>query len=315
MDQAEGGAASRVKAARGGTVLTVGTFDGVHRGHWAVLVEIARRASESARRSLLVTFEPHPLAVVNPEAAPRVLTTPLEKREILAQSGVDIAVFLPFTQALAQLEPEGFVDVLRGRFGMEELVIGHDHGFGRGRRGDVELLRRLGARDGFGVDVVEEIGVSGRPVSSTAIRRAVAGGDLAQAEAWLGRRYAAVGTVARGAGRGRRLGVPTINVTVDDQRKLLPPDGVYAVWVEWSGGRRPGMLNQGPRPTFGDQRRGLEIHLFEFDGDLYGALVKVEWVERLRDTRPFATADALARQLAEDAERARRALTGTAVSR
>jgi riboflavin kinase/FMN adenylyltransferase len=291
-------------------VLTVGTFDGVHRGHWAVLEEIARRASASGGRSVLVTFEPHPLEVVNPEAAPRLLTLGDEKRAILAQSAVDHVVFLPFTHELALSTPEQFVrEVLEKRFALAELVIGYDHGFGRGRAGDVALLRQIGREDGFAVDVVAAVTVDGRPVSSTLIRRAVAGGDLETARRGLGRWYSVTGPVVRGAGRGRGLGVPTVNLAPPNPKKLLPPDGVYAARVAWRGGRNGAMLNLGPRPTFGDAARTLEAHLFDFDGELVGDTVTVEFLRRLRDVMRFGSADELRRQLDTDRKDAQRALT------
>lgn len=292
-----------------GTVVTVGSFDGIHRGHQAVLAEIVRRARARGLASLLVTFDPHPLEVVNPAAAPRLLTLPDEKRELLAQTELDRVVLLPFTRELAQLAPEAFVrDVLRGRYGMQELVLGYDHGFGRGRAGDVEVVRRLGREDGFAVDVVDAVRENGQPISSTLIRAAVAHGDLDSAARWLGRPYSLLGVVERGAGRGRTIGIPTINLAPPDARKLLPPDGVYAVWVGWRGGRWGGMMNQGPRPTFGVMARALEIHLFDFAGELYGETVKVEWVRRLRDVETFASREALVRQLGRDARAARDSL-------
>ncbi len=291
-------------------VLTVGTFDGVHRGHWAVLEEIARRAAAAGGRSVLVTFEPHPLEVVNPEAAPRLLTLPDEKRAVLAQSAVDHVAFLPFTHELALYSPARFVrEVLERRFDVGELVIGYDHGFGRGRSGDVELLRGLGREDGFSVDVVPAVMMDGHPVSSTLIRRAVAGGDLETARRGLGRWYSATGPVVRGAGRGRGIGVPTANLAPFPARKLLPPEGVYAARVSVEGERRGAMLNLGPRPTFGEAARALEAHLFEFAGDLVGRTVTVEFLRRLRDTQRFASVDALRAQLARDREEALRALT------
>lgn len=296
-----------------GTTLTVGTFDGVHPGHQAVLREIASRARAARRKSLLVTFEPHPLEVVNPAAAPPILTTAAERREILAQTDLDYVVFLRFDRQLASLAPEEFVrNVLERRFGMKELVIGYDHGFGRGRSGDVDTLRRLGREDGFLVDVVQAVEIGGHAVSSTQIRRAVLGGDLAGAARLLGRPYSVSGRVMPGAGRGRTLGVPTINLGGVPRDKLFPPDGVYAVWVEHRRGRTPAMLNQGPRPTFGEGERTVEAHLFDFSGDLYGAWVRIEWVERLRDTRRFASAADLQAQLSQDAEQARAVLTGGA---
>ena len=291
-------------------VVTVGTFDGVHRGHWAVLEEISRRAAASGGRSVLVTFAPHPLEVVNPEAAPRLLTLDDEKREVLAQSAVNHVAFLPFTHALSLYSGVQFVrDLLEKRFTLGELVIGYDHGFGRGRSGDVDLLRKLGQEDGFVVDVVPAVMMDGRPVSSTLIRRAVAGGDLETARRGLGRWYSATGPVVHGAGRGRLLGVPTVNVAPLSPKKLLPPDGVYAARVSFGGERHGAMLNLGPRPTFGDATRTLEAHLFDFSGDLVGRTVTVEFLRRLRDTVRFGSVDELKRQLERDRESALRALT------
>ena len=296
-------------ALRHGTTLTVGTFDGVHRGHRAVVDEIVTRARSAGRRSVLVTFEPHPLAVVNPAAAPPLLTSGAERREILAQTELDFVVFLQFDRRMAAMSPEAFVrQVLLQRFGMRELVIGYDHGFGRGRSGDVDTLRRLGEEDGFQVDVVAPVETGGHPVSSTQIRRAVTGGDLVSARRLLGRPYSVSGRVVRGAGRGRTIGIPTINLGEIPSEKLFPPDGVYAAWVETPGGRFGAMLNQGPRPTFGDSGRTLEAHLLGFSGDLYGAWVRIEWVERLRDTRKFESSEQLVAQLAADRGHAARVL-------
>jgi riboflavin kinase/FMN adenylyltransferase len=292
-----------------GAVVTVGSFDGVHRGHQAVLAEVLRRARAQGLAGVLVTFEPHPLEVVNPAAAPRLLTLAEEKREILARLGLDRLDVVPFTPALARLDPEEFLrDVLRARYDMRELVVGYDHGFGRGRSGDVEVVRRLGAAQGFGVGVVGAVMDGDGPISSTRIREAVAGGDLAAAGRWLGRPYTLLGRVGPGAGRGRTIGVPTINLAVPDPRKLLPPDGVYAVRVYWRGACHGGMMNQGPRPTFGVDARGLEIHLFDFSAELYGETVNVEWVRRLRDVTAFPSREALVEQLGRDARAARDSL-------
>jgi riboflavin kinase/FMN adenylyltransferase len=292
-----------------GTVLTVGSFDGVHLGHQAVVAEVARRATAARRASVLVTFEPHPLAVVNPQAAPPLLTTGAERREILAQLPLDYVLFLRFDRRLAGLSPEDFVrDVLLAHCGMQDLVFGYDHGFGRGRSGDVETLRRLGAAHGFGVHVVPPMDSDGEPISSGRIRRAVAGGDLRTAARLLGRPYQVSGRVTQGERRGRLLGVPTINLGEVPAEKLLPPDGVYAVWVEWRGGRAGGMMNQGAKPTFEDGRRSIETHLFGFEGDLYGEWVRIEWVERLRDVKRFASAQHLQDQLERDRARAQAVL-------
>jgi riboflavin kinase/FMN adenylyltransferase len=292
-------------------VVTMGTFDGVHRGHQAVLAEVTRRARDGKLASVLVTFEPHPLAVVNPAAAPKLLTLPAEKEALVQAQGIDRFVLMPFTPAVAQLDAEAFVGRLCDEYGMHELVMGYDHGFGRGRAGDVELVERLARQRDFRMAVVDAVRDNGQPISSTLIRSGVAHGDLDSAARWLGRPYAIRGKVVRGAGRGRTIGIPTINLESPDARKLLPPDGVYAVRVRiLDAGSRllGGMMNQGPRPTFGDQARTLEVHLFDFEGELYGETVDVEWVRRLRDVQAFPSRDALVAQLERDRQAARATL-------
>lgn len=298
-----------------GSVVTVGTFDGIHVGHRAVLDEIARRAQAAGRKSVLVTFEPHPLVVVNPQMAPPLLTTGGERQEVLALTALDYVLLLEFDRRIAAMEPETFVEeILLRRLDVKELVIGHDHGFGRGRSGDVETLRRIGARRGFAVDVVGAVEVNGHAVSSTLVRRAVGGGDLDGAARLLGRPYQVVGRVEHGAGRGRTIGIPTANLGSVPLAKLLPPDGVYAAWVETRRGRYGAMLNQGPKPTFQDGRRSIEVHLFGFGGDLYGEWIKVEWVRRLRDVERFSSVEALVQQLSQDRSRAEAALQQAAGS-
>jgi len=300
------------------TVVTMGTFDGLHRGHQAVLAEVKRRARAGKLASVLVTFDPHPLAVVNPAAAPKLLSLPEEKEAAVRADGIDRFVLMAFTPAVAQLDAEAFVRRLCDEYEMRELVMGYDHGFGRGRAGDVELVERLAGEQGFGMAVVDAVRDNGQPISSTLIRTAIAHGDLDSAARWLGRRYSIRGTVVRGAGRGRTIGIPTINLAPPDSRKLLPPDGVYAVRVRiLESGTRilapdskilGGMMNQGPRPTFGEQARTLEAHLFDFDGELYGETVDVEWVRRLREVQAFPSRDALVAQLERDRQAARATL-------
>jgi len=303
-----------------GAVLTLGTFDGMHRGHQAVLAEVTRRARAGRLTSVLVTFDPHPLAVVNPAAAPKLLTLPAEKQDLVTAQGIERFVLMPFTPVVAQLDAEAFVRRLCDDYAMRELVMGYDHGFGRGRAGDVELVQRLARTQDFAVAVVDAVRENGQPIASTVIRTAIAHGDLDSAARWLGRPYSILGRVVRGAGRGRTIGIPTINLAPPDARKLLPPDGVYAVRVRiLEAGSRiqtpgskiveyGGMMNQGPRPTFGDETRTLEVHLFDFDGELYGETVNVEWVRRLRAVQAFASRDALVAQLERDRQAARATL-------
>jgi riboflavin kinase / FMN adenylyltransferase len=300
---------------RGGTVLTCGTFDGVHRGHVLVFERTAERARQSGLASVALTFDPHPLDIVNPSAAPPLLTLWDEKLEALAQTSIDYVAVVPFTAELSTYSAEEFVErVLIDGYGMKELLIGHDHGFGRGRAGDVESLRMIGRRRGFPVEVVGAVlGSDGSPISSTAIRRAVAHGDLARASDGLGRRYSFSGRVVAGEGRGKLLGFPTLNLELASRRKLLPPHGVYAVRAEGRDAAFGGMMNLGPRPTFEDETISLEVHLFEASGDWYGQSVRLEFVSRLRDTMKFSGPAELVAQLERDAEHARTMLQTVAV--
>ena len=294
-----------------GTVCTVGTFDGVHRGHQSVLARIAQRAAASGLHSVLVTFDPHPLEIVRPDDAPLLLTVGHEKLEVVAQCGIDYMAIVPFTDTLRRFSAAQFVDdVLLRRFHVRELVIGYDHHFGRGREGSAEVMRALGEQRGFGVEVVGPIAVGeDAPVSSSRIRRAIAAGSLHEAAEMLGRPYTVSGTVSHGDRRGRLLGFPTINLGSPPARKLLPPSGVYAVRVQSLAGTFGGMMNLGARPTFGDPEISLEVHLFDAEVDLYDRYVSVEFVRHLRDTRRFEGVDALVAQLHVDAAAARAALT------
>jgi riboflavin kinase/FMN adenylyltransferase len=297
-------------ALRGGAVVTVGTFDGIHLGHRDILAALAKRGHERSLPTVLITFQPHPLAVLNPPAAPRLLTPGAEQLEAVAGSPApDYVVLVPFTRTLSTFSAERFVrELLITRFQMSSLVVGYDHGLGRGREGDADALARLGRKLGFSVDVVPERTENGGPISSTAIRRAVAYGDLPAAQAALGRSYSVAGTVERGANRGTGLGFPTINVAAHPD-KLLPADGVYAVRAWSASGTFGGMLNLGGRPTFGDSTRSIEAHLFGASGDWYGRQVTVEFVSRLRDVIRFSGPDALVAQLERDVISAQAALT------
>jgi riboflavin kinase/FMN adenylyltransferase len=298
-----------IPAAPNGAVVTVGTFDGVHRGHWEVLQETRRRAEADGRRSVLATFHPHPLRIVRPDAAPSLLTTPLEKEEILAESGLDYAVFLSFTRALAGYSPERFVrEILLERLHLRRLVIGYDHGLGKGRSGDVNELRRIGEQLGFEVHVVPAVNIDGQAISSSSIRRALQRGDVVAAAAGLGRPYSFRGPVIRGDGRGRRLGFPTANIEAPSPDKLLPREGIYAVRAYAAGQARAGVLHLGPRPVFQDAPPSIEVHLFDFDGDLYGDEVRVDFCERLRDIHAFASVEGLIAAIRADCEAARAVL-------
>jgi riboflavin kinase/FMN adenylyltransferase len=260
---------------------------------------------------VLVTFDPHPLRIVRPEHAPRLLTTPLEKKEILAESGLDWAVFLTFTGALSRYEPRRFVEeILVGRLGVEELVIGYDHGFGRDREGDPGTLEQIGRELGFSVDVVAPVAADGAAVSSSRIRQLLADGDMVSARTCLGRPYSIRGVVVRGDGRGKGLGFPTANLQIAGSDKLIPPQGIYAVRGVLRSGTYAGALHLGPRPTFKGSPPSIELHLLDFDRDIYGEEVRVDFVEQLRGVEPFTTVDALVAQIRVDVEKARHVVAG-----
>lgn len=310
MAEALFGEAAALPAAAAGTVATVGTFDGVHRGHQAVVRRAVERARAADLRSLVVTFEPHPTEVLRPDRVPPLLTPGEERLEALAELGLDYCAVVPFTPELAAYDAEAFVRlVLRPRFGMRELLVGFDNGFGRDRAGSVDVLRRLGGEMGFPVEVVPPVALAdGTRISSTLVRAAISAGDLDRAAEALGRAYSISAVVERGVQRGRILGYPTLNLSLPTAKKLLPPSGVYAVRAQTPLGAFGGMMNLGSRPTFGDDRLSLEAHLFDAVGDWYGARVRVDLVARLRDVRRFDGPDELRDQLRRDDEAARRVL-------
>jgi riboflavin kinase/FMN adenylyltransferase len=292
-----------------GAVVTVGTFDGVHRGHIEVLRRLDAAAADRDALSMLVTFDPHPLRIVRPEAAPPLLTTPSEKIEILAQTALDRVVFLHFTPVLAAYEPREFVEqILIGRLDMRYLVIGYDHGFGKGRSGDADALREIAADLGFGMEVVDAVESEGAHVSSSRIRLLLQEGDVREAALALGRPYSLTGTVVRGEGQGRKLGFPTANLGLGDADKLVPHEGIYAVRAALRDRRVDGVLHLGPRPTFAGLPPSIELHLFDFDGDLYGDRIRVDFIERIRDIARFDSADALVHAMEADCQRARHVL-------
>ena len=295
-------------------VITIGAYDGVHLGHQAVIDHVCRRADELDARSAVVTFDRHPASVVRPESAPALLTTPERKLELLEATGIDACVVVHFDEAQAAESPESFVQrVLVSCLRTRTIVVGEDFHFGRHRDGNVDLLRKLGAEGDFDVEPIELLprldGID-EPVSSTAIRRALAGGDVGRANEMLGHLFQARGKVVTGDQRGRLLGFPTANVEVTNAL-CLPADGVYAGWYERPGGEsHPCAINLGRRPTFYEHADHslLEAHLLDFDGDLYGENAKVRFAKFLRSERKFDGVDALIAQLRLDVAHTRDAL-------
>ena len=287
---------------RGGAV-TIGNFDGVHRGHAALLVE-SRRLAGPTGPTVALTFDPHPLQLLRPERFLPVLTTIEDRARLLHELGADQVIILKTCLDLLQLTPEEFFEqMVRQRLSARALVEGEDFRFGRNRAGDIDTLTRLAAATGIVLSVVPPLQLDGAVVSSSRIRAELERGAVTEAERLLGRSYRLHGTVALGQQRGRTLGFPTANL--DPLFTLAPGNGVYAVRVLVGRECWPGAANIGPNPTFGEDARKVEVHLIGFSGDLYGRSVAVDFLARLRDTRPFAGVADLKEQLHRDVEQAR----------
>lgn len=288
------------------SVLTIGSFDGVHLGHQAILNLVLEEAKKFGYQSIVASFDPHPREVLFGDC-PELLAPGLERTELLAAYPIDSFTLIRFDKALAQKSAYSFVrDVIVGHFNAKTVVIGYDHRFGHDRRGDVHLLHILGAELGFSVVECGKVEVDGSTASSSSIRDALLAGNVGLASSLLGRFYSLSGTVVHGDGRGKRIGIATANIGLMTENKLKPANGVYAVKAEVSGysKRFSGMMNIGTRPTFdGGSEIRLEVHLFEFDQDAYDREVRVEFVERIRDERKFESLDALIQQLNVDRDR------------
>lgn len=286
-------------------VLAIGNFDGVHLGHAALLARLAGVGGELGLNPTVLTFEPHPREFFAPDLAPARLTTLREKLELLGQSGVEQAVVCPFNAGFAALSAEEFISqVLVRGCRVRHLIIGDDFRFGKGRAGDFELLQAAGRQHGFIAEAMGSITVDGERVSSSGVRRALAAGDMEHAARLLGRPYIIDGQVAHGDKIGRQLGFATANIRI--KHNPLPMTGVFAVEVAGLGERAlPGVANLGIRPTLGGTRPLLEVHLFDFDRDIYGAHIAVRFVHKLRDEQRFPNFDALKAQIAADAAAAR----------
>jgi riboflavin kinase/FMN adenylyltransferase len=281
------------------SAVALGVFDGVHLGHRAILGTALTRARAGGLEAVVCTFDPHPMEVLQPDRAPRPITTLDERLTLIAATGVDAVVVLAFTRELASVEPEAFVkDVLLGRLRAREIVVGYDHRFGRGARGDARLLQALGDRFGFTAHVVPPMTVQGEAVSSTGIRAALQRGDVDTAARALGRPYSIAGPVTAGAGRGRTLGFPTANI--EAERPVLLARGVYRARLHVDDRQHAAVVNIGVRPTFGETVLAVEAHLLDFSGDLYGRRVRLDVLERLRDEMRFASVEDLKAQVARD---------------
>ncbi|MCD6500368.1 MAG: bifunctional riboflavin kinase/FAD synthetase [Deltaproteobacteria bacterium] len=299
---------SEAAAAFPGAIMALGNFDGVHLGHRALFEVACQQAKDRNQPWGVVTFEPHPARVLAPELAPRLITTPQGKLDLIRESAPDLTLVLPFTQGLSRMTPDQFVnDVLVRQLRPSALVVGHDFTFGSGRAGTVSDLRDMAATHDFQVHVLDPFAIHGMVVSSTKVRAFVLSGRVYAASLLLGRPFVLTGPVIRGDGRGKTIGFPTANI--DAEQELLPSAGVYACWFDVKGHHMPAAVNVGRLPTFrADGILTVEAHVLDWSGDLYGQRVSIEFVRRIRQERRFASPDELAKQIQLDLARTREVL-------
>lgn len=290
-----------------GSVVTIGNFDGVHRGHVALLRHLKQQSARLSLPSVVVTFEPHPLALLAPEASPTLITTFEQKRDLIAEQGVDCLVVIGFTHAFSMLSAESFVrDVLCHSLGMRHIIIGHDYAFGRDRQGNYATLARMMGECCFTLEEVDPVGTDELIFSSSLVRRMVSEGDVATAARILGRYHVVVGRVVHGRQVGRELGFPTANIAPTNE--LIPLDGVYAVMVAVGGELYQGACNIGSNPTLGGGERSIEVFLLDFSGQLYDRELSICFVRRLRGERTFSDAGELIRAIGQDVQTTRTVL-------
>lgn len=288
------------------SVLTIGVFDGVHVGHQALIERMVESARATGRRAVVVTFYPYPYVVLG-HAMPYYLTTTEEKLVLFEQLGVDLSVVLEFTPEMARTPAAAFVDWLVGRVGMTELWVGHDFALGYRREGNVAYLRQAGARLGFGVNELDATALEGEIISSSRIREALRAGDVVTARRFLGRPYRLTGAVVEGAKRGRTIGIPTANLDVQPE-KAVPLAGVYACFAHAGRSSYQAVTNIGTRPTFDNGAPTIEAHLLDFEGDLYGQTLSLEFIARLRGEQRFKEVTHLVAQIHADISAARQML-------
>ena len=288
------------------TVITIGVFDGVHRGH-AHLLQHLISAAGTAYQPTVITFANHPATVLQPGRQVSLITTLERKERLIRERGIEQIISLEFTEELAQLSAREFVGLLQEKLGMRGLVIGSDFALGRNREGNSERLRELGKELGFSVEIVEPLLLDGLLVKSRVIRQRLNDGEVAVSNHLLGRTFSLAGPVVTGDKRGRTLGFPTANVNVS-KTMAHPADGIYATWALVDGQRRPAATSIGVRPTFGLTERLVEVYILDFDGDLYGQELEVEFVDKLRDQETFTSLEALVDQINQDVANTRTTL-------
>ncbi|PYI64103.1 MAG: hypothetical protein DMF07_07680 [Verrucomicrobia bacterium] len=298
---------SELSKLRGPLFLAIGVFDGVHLGHQAVISTSAQHARAANGTAVVVTFDPHPEKVLRPKTAPHLLTATPHKIALIRDLGMAHLLIITFDKQFAATEPEEFVhELVEHSKSLREICVGHEWSFGKNRRGNLKLLNQFGARFDFGVVGIPPVTVNGELVSSTTIRKAVETGDLAKAAQMLGREYTVLGTVVSGDNRGKKIGFPTANLSAHNEQ--FPPNGVYFAEAKLEGVIYPGVVNLGYRPTVDTRKseRILEIHLFDFDHDIYGKDLEVRFIRYLRPETKFESVEALVRQIGLDVKQARK---------
>ena len=290
-------------------VITIGNFDGVHLGHKQILATLITRAQHHSGTSFVLTFRNHPRTVIHPGAICRMITTVEEKQKYLFESGIENIIMLDFTRELSRLSAREFYnDLLIEKLGVQEIVIGYDHAFGKNREGDIDFLNNLSAETGVVITRVKAETLDGETISSTILRKEIDSGNMRKVENLLGRHYSLTGRVVQGEGRGKNLGFPTANILPDYEDKMIPGYGVYAVKVFMNNSIYSGMLNIGNNPTFGLKKRSIEVNILDFVGEVYGEKITVEFIQRIRDEIKFESPEALVEQIKKDEAEAREIL-------
>jgi len=286
-------------------VLTIGNFDGVHRGHLALFEKVKERAQAINGVSVVMTFEPHPIKIMKPGNGPPLITLIKQKLSLISNVGIDVIFCIPFTREFASISAQNFIqNLLVDKIGIKEIVVGYDYTFGHKRQGDITLLKEMGDKIGFKVHVLGPVHIDDTPVSSTSIRKLVQKGQISEAKKFLGRDYQIAGSVITGANRGGKLlGFPTANLEPTDE--LIPKRGVYAVTVLMDDKTYNAVTNIGYNPTFGDNALSVETHLLDFSKDVVGKTIRINFIQRLRDEKTFGSVDELTEQIDQDVQRAR----------
>ncbi len=293
-------------------VVTIGNFDGVHLGHREIFRRLISEADKIGGTSVVLTFVPHPRKLLDPQRAPLQINTYTEKERLIAASCVDVLICAPFTREMADYSAERFVDeILVGRIGVRRLIVGYDYAFGKGRQGDIDFLRRKGAQSGFDVTVLSPVSQHGEIYSSTRIREMILQGRMEDVVPLLGRHFTLQGEVVHGSKRGKKLGFPTANLATE--KELLPPAGVYAVKVRHGEKILDGVVNIGFNPTFGPGKLSLEVHLLDFQGEIYGETLRLYFLSRLREEKRFPSVETLVEAIGEDVRQARGILAGAQI--